>query len=139
MGLNALNLNTTSKLYESGGSPSVRFTLTGVNVNALNTDVGTFTGLPAKYIVRRVTVYDASGALTLAALDLRTTTGGGGIALITAFVLSAIAGITSYVDATLATAATTVVQTAASLVVRCVIAQGSAATVSIDLDVEVLI
>lgn len=132
------NIDGTSTTTNWSDKLITQFFLTGLSVNSLNTDIGTFTGLPAKYIIRRLTAFDASGALTLAAIDLRTAAGGGGTALVTAFVLSAIAGVTSYVDCTLATAAATAVQTSSSLVVRNTVAQGGAATISLCLEVEPL-
>ncbi len=118
---------------------TLQYILTSVNVNSLNTDVGTFSGLPAKYIIRRLTAFDASTGLTLAAIDLRTAPGGGGTTLVNGFVLSALTGATSYVDCTLATAAATTYQAAASLFVRNTIAQGGAATITLELEIEVCV
>jgi hypothetical protein len=115
------------------GSPlirTVRLVLTGINLNSALTDVGTFT-IPAattKYRVVRLMGYDASVSLTLATVDLRTATGGGGTAIVNAGVLSALTAATAFSDVTLAV--TAVYQTAATLTLRNVTAQGAAATAS---------
>lgn len=105
-----------------------RIKITGINLNSATTDVGTFSGLPAKYRVMRLTGYDTSTSLTLATVDLRTATGGGGTAIVSAGVLSALTAATKFVDITLAVTAD--YQTASTLTLRNVTAQGGAATAS---------
>lgn len=102
--------------------------LTGLNVNSANTDVGTFLNMPSKYRVVRLTLYDASTSLTTATIDLRTTTGGGGTAIVSAFAPTALTAASKFADATLAVTAD--YQTAATLTFRNVAAQGATATVS---------
>lgn len=140
--INTLSSNAQTQITANVTAIALRKTLqyilTGVDVNSAGADVGTFTGLPAKYIIRKLTAFDASTGLTLAAIDLRTASGGGGTTLVNGFVLSALTGATSYVDCTLATAAATTYQTGTSLFVRNTIAQGGAATISLCLEIEVL-
>ena len=115
---------------------SSTYVLTGLNVNAAATDIGTFTGLPTKYRVIRCALFDASASLTLATVDLRTAAGGAGTALVAAFAAIALTASTKFVDATLAAIATTDYQNNSSLVLRCVTAQGAAATISAMLEIE---
>ena len=110
-----------------------RYKLTGVTLNSALTDVGTFSGLPAKYRVMRLTAYDTSTSLTLATIDLRTAASGGGTAIVSAGVLSALTTATKFVD--LALAVTSDYQTASSLILRNVTAQGGAATASFQLEI----
>lgn len=109
------------------------FIITGINVNSAATDVGTFSGLPAKYRVLRLTPFDASISLTTATVDLRTATGGGGTAIVAAQALSPCTAATKFADLTLAVTAD--YQTVGSLTVRNVTAQGAAATVSFILQI----
>lgn len=115
---------------------SMTFQITGVNVNSAAADVGTFSGLPTKWRLMRITVFEASANLTLATIDVRTATGGGGTALVSAFSMATLTATTKYVDATLAAAGTTDYQTTTILTVRNVTAQGGAATVSILLEIQ---
>lgn len=106
--------------------------LTAVNVNSANTDVGTFTGLPSKYLVLSLRGFDASVSLTTATLDLRTASGGGGTAIVSAQALSALTAAAKVAALTLAVTAD--YQTAATLYARNVTAQGAAATLSLLLE-----
>lgn len=139
MAIQTLILNTSNKLYENfGGYPgSIIFRLTGLNINQTNTDIGTFTGLPAKYIVRRLTFDNASATPTLSTVSLRTATAGGGTAIVNAQALVSLNGATVFLDSTLAVTANT--QTASSLVLRAVAAAGLASTVDVTLEIEPLI
>jgi hypothetical protein len=106
---------------------------TGINVNSAATDVGSFTNLPAKYRVVRSQPFDASINLTTATYDLRTATGGGGTAIVAAQALSALTAASKFVDSTLAVTAD--YQTASTLTIRNVTAQGAAATCSFLLEI----
>ena len=108
---------------------------TAVNLNSANTDVLTINGLPAKYILFRVYLYDASTSLTTATVDLRTASGGGGTALVSAFAPTALTTATNFIAATLASAASASYNTASTLTVRCVAAQGGAATATFLLEI----
>ncbi len=112
----------------------MQFLLTGVSLNAATTDVGTFTGLPAKYRVSRLTGYDTSTSLTLATLDLRTAAAGAGTAVVAAFALAGLTAAAKFVDCTLAVTAD--YQTAATLYLRNVTPQGGAATASFLLEIQ---
>lgn len=114
----------------------VHYKLAAVNLNSAATDVGTFTGLPSKYRILRLTVYDASTSLTTATFDLRTASAGGGTALVSAFAPTACTAAAKYVDATLAAVVGTDYQTAGTLYVRNVTAQGGAATASFLLEIQ---
>jgi len=118
----------------SGGSRAKNYRLTGMNVNQATTDLGSFTGLPASYLVRRLTALNGSISLTTATVDLRTAAGGAGVAIASAAALSAItaAGLT----ADLALAVTNGIQSVASLVLRNVTPQGAAATCDFILEIE---
>ena len=108
------------------------FTASAITVNSANTDVTTFTGLPAKYRVVKLTAYDASISLTTATISLRTAAAGGGTALVNAYALSPLTASTKFADATLAV--TDTYQTAGTLYLRNVAAQGAAATCSFVLE-----
>lgn len=110
----------------------------GVNLNVgANTDSGsTFTNLPSRYIVRRLTFENASGTPTLSTVALRTASGGGGTAIVTAQALSTLSASTTLVDSALAV--TTTVQTSQTLYLRDVAAAGSAMTADAALEVEPL-
>jgi len=114
------------------GSFPMIFQLSGLNVNQANTDIGTFTGLPPRYIVRKLYFNNASAAPTLATVDLRTAAAGAGSAIVSAQVLSTLSSAGVVLDSTLAL---TTAQTAPSLVVRAVAAAGGAATVDAALEI----
>jgi hypothetical protein len=111
---------------------SVTQLVTLVNVNSAATDVATFTGLPAKYMVLRVLVFEASVSLTLATIDLRTAAAGAGTAIVAAY---ALAPLTTTAVVTSATIVVGSYQTVSSLFVRNVTAQGAAATCSVILEI----
>lgn len=121
-----------SPYWDAAGSLR-RYKLTGMNLNAALTDIGSFTGLPTKYRVMRLFGYDASTSLTLATVDLRTAAAGAGTAIVSAGVLSALTGATKFVDITLSV--TGDYQTVATLTLRNVTAQGGAATASFQLEI----
>jgi len=110
---------------------------TGVNLNSANTDVASIAGLPSSYIVRRVTVTNASTTPTLATYSLRTATGGGGVAIVSAQLLTALSATTKFVDSTLAITAD--IQTASTLTVRCIAANGSALTADFVIEITPLL
>lgn len=114
------------------------YKIEGVSLNSAATDTGTFTGLPSKYRVLRLTIFDASISLTTATLDLRTAAAGAGTALVSAYAPSGCTSAAKTVDATLAAVAGTDYQTSGTLYVRNVTAQGSAATASFLLEIQVI-
>lgn len=114
----------------------VHYKLAGVDLNSAATDVATFTGLPSKYRVLRLTVFDASISLTTATFDLRTAAAGAGTALVAAYAPSGCTAAAKTVDATLAAVAGTDYQTSGTLYVRNVTAQGAAATASFLLEIQ---
>lgn len=109
------------------------YRISGISVNSANTDVGSFTGLPAKYIVRRLTFDNASGTPTLATISLRTAASGGGSAIVSGQALAALNGATVFLDSTLAI--TTNTQTASTLYLRNVVAAGGAMTCDATLEI----
>lgn len=125
----------SSKVMMSGNSPII-FRAKGLNVNQVTTDIGSFTGLPSRYIPRRFSVDNCSATPTLATIDLRTATGGAGSAVVVASPLSSLTASTTIFDATLAI--TTTVQTASTLTIRSVAAAGSTATCDFTLVVDPL-
>lgn len=128
---------TSGSNWQNGWPGSLVFCLTGLNINQTATDIGTFTGLPAKYIVRRLTFDNASATPTLSTVSLRTAAAGGGTAIVNAQALVSLNGATVFLDSTLAVTANT--QTASSLVLRAVAAAGLASTVDCTLEIEPLI
>ena len=122
----------------AGNGMTIIYRAKGINLNAgANTDSGsTFTGLPSRYIVRRLTFDNASGTPTLSTVALRTAASGGGTALVTAQALSTLNATTVLVDSTLAV--TTSIQTASILYIRNVAAAGSAMTCDSTLEVTPL-
>ena len=109
------------------GSVPLLYRVTSLNVNQTNTDVGTFTGLPAKYIVGALWFDNASATPTLSTISLRTAAGGGGNAIVNLQALSTLTSPTVLLSAVLAI--TNAIQTASTLVLRSVVAAGQAATV----------
>ncbi len=129
--------NSVSLSFIPSANTRIRHYLaTGVNLNSANTDVRTWANLPAKYILRQLLVFDASTSLTTATIDLRSASGGGGIALISAFSLSALTTPVKYAICTLAGAVGTDYWTVTTLYLRNVTAQGSPATASFLLEIE---
>lgn len=108
-----------------------------VNLNSgVNTDVATITGLPARYIIRRVTFDGASATPTLATISVYTGAGATGTAVVTAQALSTMNATTVYLDATLGVAG--LVLTSSTLTIRNVAVAGSAMTVDVTVEVEPL-
>lgn len=114
---------------------TLRYKATGITINSAGTDVATFTGLPAKYLVTGFRVFDSSVNLgsSSATVGVFTATGGGGTTIVTAAVLTALTAAAKVLGMTIAV--TTNYQTAATLYVRNVIAHGSPATVSVQLEI----
>lgn len=111
--------------------------LTGVNINSAGSD--NLIAIPyTKYVVRRVTVYDASTSLgaSIATLGVFTGAGGTGTTLVTAVTMPTLTSATVFVDSALAV--TTSYQTAQPLYIRNVTAHGSAATVSVRIEIQPL-
>jgi len=125
-------LDTANKRYKCISTPLI-FRTKALNVNQTNTDIGSFAGLPARYIVRRFTVDNASATPTLSTIALRTATGGGGTAIVTAQALSTLSAATTFIDATLAV--TTSAQTASTLTIRAVAAAGTTSTCDFTLEI----
>lgn len=128
-------MDATNKRYKCQ-SGTLIYRATALNVNQVTTDIGSFTNLPARYIVRRFSADNASATPTLSTIDLRTATAGGGTAIVSAMALSPLSATTMFADATLAV--TTSAQTASTLTIRSVAAAGGAATVDFTLEVTPL-
>lgn len=109
---------------------------TGLNINQTNTDLFVFSIPFAKYIVRRVTFFDASTSLgaSLATLGVFTASAGGGTAVVNLALVQALTASTKFVDATIA--ATTDYLTSATLYVRSGVTHGAAATLSCAIEVQ---
>lgn len=106
-----------------------------LNVNNANTDILSWSGLPAKLRIRKIEVLDPVGTLTLATLSAYTALAAGGTLLVSAFALSALTtGL--ILDATLAGAIANTVITSGLVVLRNVTAAGGAATISAVLEYE---
>lgn len=116
-------------------STVIRVSFKSVNLNSAGSD-NLMTIPYAKYIVRRVTVTNASTSLAAssATLGVFTSTGGGGTTVVTAATLTALSAASKFVDMTVALSADTT--TSSTLYARNVIAHGSAATVDVHLDLQ---
>lgn len=106
-----------------------------INVNSANTDVATFPGLPAKIRIRRISILDPAGTLTLATLSAFTAAAAGGTGLVAAFALSALTT-GKVLDLTLAAGIADAVVTSGLIVLRNVTAAGGAATISAALEYD---
>lgn len=127
-------MDATNKRYKcvSADLPLI-YRAKGLNVNQTATDIGSFTNLPARYIVRRLYFENASTTPALSTVDLRTASGGGGTAIAAAVALSSLTTSSTLLDATLAV--TSSVQTVPTLTLRAVAAAGTASTIDVTLEV----
>lgn len=118
-----------------GMGGTLRQKRTAVSVNSALTDVAAFSGLPAKYIVTGFRVFDASTTLaaSLATLGLYAASGGGGSAVVAPSTMTALSSATKVLGMTIALPNT--YQTSSTLYVRNVVANGSAATVTVQLEI----
>lgn len=127
----------SSRMMMAGATPMV-YRAKAVSLNSgVNTDVAAITGLPARYIVRRVTFENASGTPTLATVGVFTAAGGTGATVVTAQALSSLSATTVYLDGTLAITST--VLTSSSLTIRNIAVAGSAMTVDCTIEVTPLL
>jgi hypothetical protein len=132
-----LVMNLTNKRYKCmAASLPLVYRATGLNVNQTNTDIGSYTTLPAKYIVRRFTVDNCSATPTSSTVSLRTAIGGGGTAIVNAAALATLTATTTFLDTSLAV--TTATQSTATLTIRSVAAAGGAATCDFTLEITPL-
>lgn len=109
----------------------------GLDLNSGPVDCGTIVGLPAKYIVRRFTVFDASVSLAASAatLGLYSSSGGSGSVLANPVTLTSLTTAAGFVDLGLGTGLTASYRTEPILFIRNTVRHGSAATVSAMLEV----
>lgn len=108
-----------------------------LNCNSAGTEL-TWTGLPAKYRIVALYAYDATATPVLATAGLFTATGGGGTTLVTAATMTALTAASKILSMTLAAATGTDYQTASTLFLRNVVAQGTALTVKFALTIQEL-
>lgn len=129
------NTGSTGAAGPAGPAKIVRQIATLVNCNQTNADAATFTGLPAKYRITKMAIFDASTSFgaSLATLGLYTAAAAGGTNLVVLATLVALTAATKIKDATVIT---TDYQTAATLYVRVGVTFGSAATVSVAIEAE---
>lgn len=115
------------------------FFATAVNINSAATDVATISIPYPKYIVRRITLYDASTSLgaSVATLGVFTGTGGGGTTVVALATMTALTAASKRVDSVVAL--TTDYLSNTQLVVRCGTAHGSAATVTVMVEIQPII
>lgn len=114
------------------------FKVENVSANSANSDVGVFTGLPAKYFIRDCFFYNPSMALSNATFDLMGAPNGGGDHLITRFKVSALADSMQYTPAVLAVSGNQTVRTENTLYLRNVAPEGSPSTLSAMLEIQVI-
>lgn len=121
-----------------GESSNILGVLKGVNINNAGSD-NAITIPPAKYIVRRVVITNASTSLAVspATLGVFTGAGGTGTTVVTAVTLTALSSASKFVDMALAVTADTL--TSSTLYIRNVLAAGGAATVDVYIFGESLI
>lgn len=105
---------------------------------SLNAAAGevTFADLPAKWRFEELVAYDASATPVAATVGLFTATGGGGTTLVAATTLPTLTAPAKMVSLAPAAIATTDYQTANTVFLRNVAAQGSALTVSFALTIR---
>ena len=121
-------------------SPSgqiLRYKVTGASINAV-ADAATFSGLPAKWRLRKLTVYETSTTLATSIATVGAYTGAGatGNALAALGLITGLTAAAKTADLTLAALAGTDYQTSANLYIRCGVAHGSAATISVAIEIE---
>lgn len=109
------------------------FVRDGIKINSANTDIATFAELPAKWRLRKLTPFNATGTPVLGTLALYTAAAAGGSALVAAGVLTALTDSSKALDMTVAVPD---VQTSASVYLRNVAANVADLTVSVRLEVE---
>ena len=122
-------------LWHMGGKRRCLPVITGFNLNSVGNESTWSIGLPSKYLVLSLRVYDASATPVLATAGLFTATGGGGTTLVTPAVLTALTSASKVTSMTLAAVAGTDYQTASTLFLRNGTAQGSALTASFQLEI----
>lgn len=105
-----------------------------VNLNSAATDVETISGFPSKYWITGFRVFDTSTSLAASAatLGVFTSSGGGGTTIVTPATLTAL---TTAANVTQMTIATSNYQTAQTLYIRNGAAHGSAATVTVQIEI----
>lgn len=96
----------------------------------------TFADLPAKYRVESLMAYDANAVPVLGSVGLFTATGGAGTTLMAATTLTTLTATAKMQSMALAAIAGTDYQTANTLFLRNIIAQGTALTVSFALTIR---
>jgi hypothetical protein len=118
--------------------PIQQLEATLVTINSAATDVVSFSvGFP-KYIVRRVIIYDASTSLVASAatLGIFTGAGGTGTTVVALTTMTALTATTKRLDTSLTL--TSDYLTSNILFVRCGTAHGSAATVTVVIEIQVI-
>lgn len=118
-----------------GGTSARKVLTTAVNLNSAGAEK-TITGLPAKYIVRRVSAFDASTSLAASAatVGVFTATASGGTTVVADTTLTGLTAASKFVDLTVATSADYL--TASTLYITTGTAHGSTATCSVQAEIE---
>jgi hypothetical protein len=145
----ALGIVTVSSIAAAlGFTPVVaankilRYTKTSIALNSNNTDVTTFGvasgagGLPAKWRLRKFSVYDATVTPIAASVGVFIGAGGTGAQLVTTATITALTAASKITDMTLAAVAGTDYQTSPILYVRNVAANAAALTVTFAIEIE---
>lgn len=114
----------------------LRYTKTTVSISANNVDTTTFTGLPAKYRVRKFSVFDSAVVPIAGTLGLYTGAGATGANLVVLATLVALTAPSKITDMALAAIAGTDYQTGPILYVRNGTANVAACTVTVALEIE---
>lgn len=109
---------------------------TSVDINSAATDVAEFTIPYSKYIVRRVTITNASTSLgaSAATLGVFTAATGGGTTIVTDATITALSAASKFTDMTIALNADST--TSSSIFVRNGTAHGGAATVDVYIELQ---
>ncbi len=109
-----------------------------VNINQYQGDVARFTSLPAKWRLRRVSAFDASVTLagSPASIGLYTASFQAGTNLVAVTTLTSLTAAAKMADLTLAAINNTDYQTASEIFVWNHVRHGSAATITLEIELE---
>lgn len=128
-----LDDSTTAAMLVTLGRVKPRYGIlaitTGLDMNVANND-NAISISATKYIVRRITLYDASANLTTVTVGVFTAAGGAGTTLVANAAVAALTAAAKFLELTLTAVVGTDYRTEGTLYLRTGTAQGGAATVS---------
>lgn len=131
--------STTAAMLVTLGRVKPRYGIlaisTGLDMNVANND-NAISISATKYIIRRITVYDASISLTTVTIGVFTAAGGAGTTLVTDAGVAALTAAAKFLELTLTAIVGTDYRTEGTLYLRTGTAQGAAATASVIIEGE---